>query len=165
MKKLLCMLLAALMVLTMASFAMAEEAASYKIAILTGTTSQGEEEFTAASKLLEEYPDKVVTDTYPDNFSSEVETTISKLIAFASDPEVKAIIFVQAVQGAVSAFTQIRDSLGRDDILLIAGVPAEDPADISAAADIVLAVDEIGCGYQVADKLSLIHISEPTRPG
>ena len=152
MKKLLCMLLAALMALTMASFAMAEETASYKIAILTGTTSQGEEEFTAASKLLEEYPDKVVTDTYPDNFSSEVETTISKLIAFASDPDVKSIIFVQAVQGAVSAFTQIKDSLGRDDILLIAGVPAEDPADISAAADIVLAVDEIGCGYQVADK-------------
>ena len=53
MKKLLCMLLAALMVLTMASFAMAEEAASYQIAILTGTTSQGEEEFTAAAKLAE----------------------------------------------------------------------------------------------------------------
>ena len=152
MKKLLCMLLAALMVLTMASFAMAEEAASYKIAILTGTTSQGEEEFTAASKLAEENPGVVLHDTYPDNFSSEVETTISKLIAFASDPDVKAIIFVQGVQGAVSAFTQIKDSLGRDDILLIAGVPAEDPADISAAADIVLAVDEIGCGYQVADK-------------
>ena len=153
MKKLLCMLLAALMVLTMASFAMAEEAASYKIAILTGTTSQGEEEVTAATKLVETYgADKVLYDTYPDNFSSEVETTISKLIAFASDPDVKAIIFVQGVQGAVSAFTQIKDSLGRDDILLIAGVPAEDPADISAAADIVLAVDEIGCGYQVADK-------------
>ena len=152
MKKLLCMLLAALMVLTMASFAMAEEAASYKIAVLTGTTSQGEEEVTAATKLVEQYPDKVLHDTYPDNFSSEVETTISKLIAFASDPDVKAIIFVQAVQGAVSAFTQIKDSLGREDILLIAGVPAEDPADISAAADIVLAVDEIGCGYQVADK-------------
>ena len=153
MKKLLCMLLAALMVLTMASFAMAEEAASYKIAILTGTTSQGEEEVTAATKLVETYgAEKVLHDTYPDNFSSEVETTISKLIAFASDPDVKAIIFVQGVQGAVSAFTQIKDSLGRDDILLICGVPAEDPADISAAADIVLAVDEIGCGYQVADK-------------
>ena len=152
MKKLLCMLLAALMVLTMASFAMAEEAASYKIAILTGTTSQGEEEFTAASKLVEDHPGQALHDTYPDNFSSEVETTISKLIAFASDPDVKAIIFVQGVQGAVSAFTQIKDSLGRDDILLICGVPAEDPADISAAADIVLAVDEIGCGYQVADK-------------
>lgn len=152
MKKLLCTLLAALMVLSMASFAMAEDTADYKIAILTGTTSQGEEEFTSATKLVEEYPGKVLHDTYPDNFSSEVETTISKLIAFANDPDVKAIIFVQGVQGAVSAFTQIRDSLGRDDILLICGVPAEDPADISAAADIVLAVDEIGCGYQVADK-------------
>ena len=73
MKKLLCMLLAALMVLTMASFAMAEEAASYKIAILTGTTSQGEEEVTAATKLVETYgAEKVLHDTYPDNFSSEV---------------------------------------------------------------------------------------------
>ena len=153
MKKLLCMLLALVMVLAVASFASAEETANYKIAILTGTTSQGEEEVTAATKLVETYgADKVLHDTYPDNFSSEVETTISKLINFASDPEVKAIIFVQGVQGAVSAFTQIKDSLGRDDILLICGVPAEDPADISAAADIVLAVDEIGCGYQVADK-------------
>ena len=152
MKKLLCMLLAALMVLSVASFAMAEDSSSYKIAVLTGTTTQGEEEYYAATSLIEKYGDKIVHDTYPDNFSSEVETTISKLIAFASDPEVKAIIFVQAVQGGVSAFTQIKESLGRDDILLICGVPAEDPADISAAADIVLAVDEIGCGYQVADK-------------
>ena len=151
MKKLLCMLLAALMVLSVASFAMAEDSSSYKIAVLTGTTTQGEEEYYAATALIEKYGDKVVHDTYPDNFSSEVETTISKLIAFASDPDVKAIIFVQAVQGAVSAFTQIKESLGRDDILLICGVPAEDPGDISAAADIVLAVDEIGCGYQVAD--------------
>ena len=151
MKKLLCMLLAALMVLSVAGFAMAEDSSSYKIAVLTGTTTQGEEEYYAATSLIEKYGDKIVHDTYPDNFSSEVETTISKLIAFASDPEVKAIIFVQAVQGGVSAFTQIKESLGRDDILLIAGVPAEDPGDISAAADIVLAVDEIGCGYQVAD--------------
>lgn len=149
MKKLLCMLLAVMMVLGGVS-AFAEDA-SYKIAILTGTTTQGEEEYYAATALLEKYGDKVIHDTYPDNFPSEVETTISKIIAFASDPEVKAIIFVQAVQGATAAFTQILDSLGRDDILLIAGVPAEDPADICAAADIVLAVDEIGCGYQVAD--------------
>lgn len=154
MKKLLCMLLAVMMMLSMASFAVAEtaETPSYKIAILTGTTTQGEEEYYAAMSLIEKYGDKIVHDTYPDNFSSEVETTISKLIAFASDPEVKAIIFVQAVQGATAAFTQILNDMGRDDILLICGVPAEDPADISAAADIVLAVDEIGCGYQVADK-------------
>lgn len=165
MKKLLCVLLVAMMLVPMASFAVAESAPEYKIAVLTGTTSQGEEEYYAAMSLIEKYGDKVIHDTYPDNFSSEVETTISKLIAFASDPAVKAIIFVQGVQGATAAFTQILSDMGREDILLVCGVPAEDPADISAAADIVLAVDEIGCGYQVADKAAewgcdvIIHYS------
>ena len=149
MKKLLCIVLALMMLLSAAAFSSAEEAPKFKIAIMTGTASQGDEEISAAQKLAELYPDIVITDTYPDNFSSEVETTISKLMAFAADPEVKAIIFVQAVQGATSAFTQIKEI--RPDILLIAGVPAEDPAPISSAADIVLANDEIGCGYQVAD--------------
>lgn len=148
MKKLIALMMCALLVFGMMSVAGAE---GYKIAIMTGTTSQGEEEYYAAKTLAEQYPDIVLHDTYPDNFSSEVETTISKLIAFANDPEVKSIIFVQAVQGATAAYTQILKEMGREDILLIAGVPAEDPADISAAADIVLANDEIGCGYQVAD--------------
>ena len=166
MKKLLCMLIAVMMILSCVCIASAEEA-SYKIAILTGTTSQGEEEFTAAENLVAADPEHVIHDTYPDNFSSEVETTISKLIAFASDPECKAIIFVQGVQGATSAFTQIKNDLGRDDILLVCGVPAEDPADISAASDIIFAVDEIGCGYQVADLAAewgcevIVHYSFP----
>ncbi len=165
MKKFFALLVAMMMVFGMFSAAMADDAPAYKIAIMTGTTSQGEEEYYAATSLAEKYPDIVIHDTYPDNFSSEVETTISKLIAFASDPEVKAIIFVQAVQGATAAFTQILNDMGRDDILLIAGVPAEDPADISAVSDIVLANDEIGCGYQVADLSSkwecdvLVHYS------
>ncbi|MBR4458405.1 MAG: DUF3798 domain-containing protein [Clostridia bacterium] len=152
MKKILAVMLACMMLLSLCAMAAADEAApTYKIAIMTGTTSQGEEEYYAAKTLMEQYPDIVIHDTYPDNFSSEVETTISKLIAFASDPEVKAIIFVQAVQGATAAYTQILNDMGRSDILLVAGVPAEDPGDISAVADIVLANDEIGCGYQVAD--------------
>ncbi len=152
MKKLISLLLALTLVLGLANIAVADSAApGYKIAIMTGSTTQGEEEVYAALQLKEKYPDIVIHDTYPDNFSSEVETTISKLIAFANDPEVKAIIFVQAVQGATAAFTQIVKDMGRDDILFIAGVPAEDPADIAAVTDIVLANDEIGCGYQVAD--------------
>ena len=155
MKKLLALLLAVMMIVGMANMVVAEEKPTYKIAIMTGTNSQGEEEVYAATALAEKYPDIVIHDSYPDNFSSEVETTISKLIAFASDPDVKAIIFVQAVQGATAAFTQIAQEMGRDDILFIAGVPAEDPADIAAVTDIVLANDEIGCGYQVADLASM----------
>ena len=131
MKKLLCLALAAC--------AVAE--GTWKIAILTGTTSQGEEEFRAAERAQKADPEHIITDTYPDNFMAETETTISKLVAFASDPDVKAIVMCQAVPGAKAAFDKIR-AMGRDDMLLIAGVPQEDPAVITAAADFVLYTDE-----------------------
>ena len=139
MKKLLCLVLAAMLCLALAACAVAE--GNWKIAILTGTTSQGEEEFRAAERAQKADPEHIVTDTYPDNFMAETETTISKLIAFASDPDVKAIVMCQAVPGAKAAFDKIR-AMGRDDMLLIAGVPQEDPAVITAAADFVLYTDE-----------------------
>ncbi len=139
MKKLLCLALAAMLCLALAACAVAE--GNWKIAILTGTTSQGEEEFRAAERARKADPEHIVTDTYPDNFMAETETTISKLIAFASDPDVKAIVMCQAVPGAKAAFDKIR-AMGRDDMLLIAGVPQEDPAVITAAADFVLYTDE-----------------------
>lgn len=139
MKKLLCLALAAMLCLALAACAVAE--GNWKIAILTGTTSQGEEEFRAAERAQKADPEHIITDTYPDNFMAETETTISKLIAFASDPDVKAIVMCQAVPGAKAAFDKIR-AMGRDDMLLIAGVPQEDPAVIAAAADFVLYTDE-----------------------
>ena len=139
MKKLLCLALAAVLCLALACGAVAE--GNWKIAVLTGTTSQGEEEVRGAERAIATYgEDHIVWDTYPDNFMSETETTISKLLAFASDPEVKAIVMCQAVPGAAPAFNKIREM--RDDILLIAGVPQEDPDVITAAADIVLYSDE-----------------------
>ena len=123
MKKTLVLLLAMILTLSMMIPALASQE-PYKIAIITGTTTQGEEEYRAAEKLKEQYPDIVVTDTYPDKFAAEVETTIGKILAFAADPQVKAIIMVQAVQGATAAFTQIKTEMKRDDILLMAGVPA-----------------------------------------
>ena len=139
MKKLLCLALAAMLCLALAACAVAE--GNWKIAILTGTTSQGEEEFRAAERAQKADPEHIITDTYPDNFMAETETTISKLVAFASDPDVKAIVMCQAVPGAKPAFDKIR-AMGRDDMLLIAGVPQEDPAVITAAADFVLYTDE-----------------------
>lgn len=165
MKKLLCLLLTVTMLFSLCASAMAEEG-SYKIAILTGTTSQGEEEFRAAQRAQEAYPDMIVTDTYPDNFMAEQETTVSKLVAFASDPDVKAIVMCQAVPGAKAAFDKIRE-MGRDDILLIAGTPQEDPAVIAAAADIVMYADEVMQGDTIMEKCAewgievFIHYSFP----
>ena len=69
MKKLLCLALAAVLCMALAVGAVAE--GNWKIAILTGTVSQGEEEFRAAEKAVATYgADHIVTATYPDNFRS-----------------------------------------------------------------------------------------------
>ena len=191
MKKLIAMLLVLVMVLSMAACgaktdapaateapaaapeAVIEEVAenatndNWKVAILTGTVSQGEEEFRAAEKAIATWgADHIVTATYPDNFMSEMETTVSTLVGFASDPDVKAIVMCQAVPGAKAGFDKIRE-MGRDDILLIAGTPQEDPAVIAAAADIVMYADEVAQGDTIMETCAnwgidvLIHYSFP----
>lgn len=136
---------------------------SYKIGILTGTVSQGEEEYQEAQKMKEKYGDMIVTATYPDNFSTETEQTIAAVTNMAADPDVKVIVFVQAVPGATAAINKVKET--RDDILFIAGVTAEDPGVISQAADICLLVDEISMGTTVVDQAAkmgaktFVHIS------
>ena len=168
MKKIFCLALAAVMVLGLFGLtAKAEANDNWKVAILTGTVSQGEEEFRAAEKAVATWgADHIITDTYPDNFTSEMETTVSKLVAFASDPDVKAIVMCQAVPGAKAAFDKIRE-MGRDDILLIAGTPQEDPAVIAAAADVVMYADEAKQGDTIMETCAnwgidvFIHYSFP----
>ena len=140
---------------------------NWKVAILTGTVSQGEEEFRAAEKALATYgPEHIVTATYPDNFMSEMETTVSQIVSFASDPDVKAIVMCQAVPGAKAGFDKVRE-MGRDDILLIAGTPQEDPEVISGASDIVMYADEVAQGDTIMETCAkwgidvFIHYSFP----
>ena len=184
MKKLLCMLLVLVMAVSAAACRSAEPAPApdggaemsdsdgmgeeammpkYKIGIITGTVSQGEEEYQEAQNMKAKYGDMIVTATYPDNFSTETEQTIATVTNMASDPEVKVIVFVQAVPGATAAIQKVKET--RDDILFICGVCAEDPAVISAAADICMLVDEISMGTTIVDQANkmgaktFVHIS------
>ena len=140
-----------------------ESSVDYKIGIITGTVSQGEEEYQAAQNMKAKYGDMIVTATYPDNFSTETEQTIATVTNMAADPAVKAIVFVQAVPGATAAINKVKET--RDDILFITGVCAEDPAVIAAAADICMLVDEIAMGTTIIDEAqkmgakTFVHIS------
>ena len=142
-----------------------EVGGDYKIGIITGTASQGDEEITQATKMKEKYGDKIVTATYPDNFTAETETMISNAVAMASDPEVKAIVWCQAVPGTAAAIDKVRET--RPDMVFIAGTPGEDPGVIDPKADIVLQVDEPGCGVVIPPQAkkqgakTLIHYSFP----
>ena len=166
MKRLVTLLLALVMVFSLvACGGSSEKAASadYKIGIITGTVSQGEEEYQAAQNLKAKYGDKVVTATYPDNFSTETEQTIATVTNMAADPDVKAIVFVQAVPGAAAAINKVKET--RDDILFVTGVCAEDPAVIAAAADICMLVDEISMGNTIIEQAAkqgaktFVHVS------
>ncbi|MBQ3479179.1 MAG: DUF3798 domain-containing protein [Clostridia bacterium] len=170
MKKLLCALLVAAMVLTMVVAASAEtESKGYKIAVVTGSMSQAIDERAAAMMLEGKYGDMITTDVYPDNFTEEKETVIQKIVQYADDPDVKAIVVAQAVPGTAEAFRQVKER--RDDIICLAGESQEDPSLISEAADVVLMNDFVARGYLIiktAKELgcdTFVHISFPRHLG
>jgi len=179
MKKLLSLLMILVMVIGMVgcsqpapaetgSEAPAETAAAsnFKIGIMTGTVSQNEEEYRAAENVQAKYgADRVLIMTYPDKFMDEQETTIANLVSMASDPEVKALIIVQAVPGTSAAIEKVKEL--RDDLLIIAGTPGEDPKMIADKADVVLAMDELGMGATIPEQAKaqgaevFVHYSFP----
>ena len=143
----------------------APEEASYKIGIMTGTVSQGEEEFRAAENMKAIYGDMIVLSTYPDRFMQEQETTITNMMAMASDPDVKAIVMVQAVPGAAAAVGRVKEF--RDDILIVLGVPGEDPDVIADYGDVIIQTNDLARGPQIAQQAKdmgaevLVHYSFP----
>ena len=148
----------------------AAEPAKFHIGVMTGTVSQSEDDLRGAELMIKMYGDvkdggMIMHITYPDNFPSEQETTISQIVGLADDPLMKVIVVNQAVPGTAEAFRRVREK--RNDILLLAGEPHEDPGVISATADIATHTDHIGRGYTIplgAQKMgakTFVHISFP----
>ena len=138
----------------------------FKIGIMTGTVSQGEDEFRAGQMIVQKYgADHVKMVTYPDNFMQEQETVIAQLVGLASDPDVKVIVVGQAIPGSVAAARKIREK--RPDILIGMIEPHEDPDIVNATADISIQPDQLARGrtiIAVAKKMGvtdLIHYSFP----
>lgn len=139
--------------------------AKMKIGILTGTTSQGEDEFRAAEQVSQKYPGQVIHLTYPDNFMQEQETVISNITSMASDKDVKAILIGQGVPGTVPGIKKAKRL--RPDLVFVIWNPHEDPKIVHSAADLVFDKDDISRGKslpQLAKKLGakkFIHYSFP----
>jgi uncharacterized protein DUF3798 len=138
----------------------------FKIGIMVGTVSQGEDEFRAGQMVVAKYgQDHVKMVTYPDNFMQEQETVISQLVGLSSDPEVKVIVVGQAIPGTIAAVRKIREK--RPDILIGMIEAHEDPDMVNATADIAIQPDQLARGrtiVEVAKKMGvtdLIHYSFP----
>ncbi|HHX10915.1 MAG TPA: DUF3798 domain-containing protein [Firmicutes bacterium] len=143
----------------------AEAPAPFKIGIVTGTVSQGEDEYRAGEQMKQRYGDRVIHVTYPDNFMAEQETTISQIAGLASDPDVKIIAICQAVPGTAAAIDKIRQT--RDDIIIVAVSPHEDPAMMDKKADLALDVNNLARGAAIVrlanamGATKLLHYSFP----
>ena len=145
-------------------------AAPFHIGVATLTVSQAEDTYRGAERLIEEYGDAASGGmirhvTMPDNFMSEMETTISQIVGLSDDPKVKVIVVDDAIPGTTEAFRRVKER--RPDVLCFAGEPQEDPAVISSTADFAIGVDNIMRGYLIintAKKLgakTFVHISFP----
>jgi hypothetical protein len=120
-----------------------------KIGVVTGTVSQGEDEFRAAQALLRKYPGRVRHVTYPDNFMNEQETVIAQIVGLASDPEVKVIVIGQAIPGSCAAVRKIRDT--RSDVLFGFIEAHEDPRLVNETADLAVQSDQLARGRTIVD--------------
>ncbi|MCR5603456.1 MAG: DUF3798 domain-containing protein [Lachnospiraceae bacterium] len=139
---------------------------SFHIGIVTGSFAQSEDDRRGAEAFQKKYGADVVTLViYPDNFTEELDTTIQTIVNLADDPDMKAVIVNQAIDGTTEAFRQIHEK--RPDILCIAGEAYEDFADIEKTADLVVNYDFLSRGYLIirsAHELgcdTFVHISFP----
>ena len=138
----------------------------FHIGIVTGSISQSEDDRRGAEAFQKKYgEDKVTLAIYPDNFADELDTTIQTIVNMADDPDMKAIIVNQAVDGTAEAFRRIKEK--RPDILCLAGEAYEDFSDIGPVSDLVVNSDFLARGYlmiRTAHELgcdTFVHISFP----
>lgn len=143
-----------------------EDEDAWKIGIMSCPVTPNEEAYRMAQNLQQRYgTDRILHTTYPDRFMQDQETLITNLLEMAFDPQVKAIIIVQAVPGTVAAVEKVREI--RPDMLIIVGLPQEDPDIIAAMADIILDTADIKYADHLVEHAAgmgaevLVHYSFP----
>ncbi len=164
-KSSVCRLFGLFLVLAFFS-ALTAPADEVKVGIVTGTVSQGEEEYRAGEFAVKKYgKDRIVHMTYPDNFMAEQETTISQIAVLADDKAVKAIVICQAIPGTVAAIQRVRKS--RPDMIFVLAVPHEDPLMVAKHGDIILTTDDLRRGETIVEMAvkmgakTFVHYSFP----
>ena len=137
-----------------------------KVAIVTNTLSQNEEEYRSAQEMVKKYgEEKIVHVLWPDNFMAEQEQMVSIIAKIAADTEIKALIINQAVPGTNAGVDKLLET--RDDMFIVYCTPQENPPDVSSRADLILQPDELKMGDNIpvqAQKLgakTFVHYSFP----
>ena len=137
-----------------------------KIAIVTNTVDQNEEEFRSAERLVKKYgTNKITHVTWPVNFMAEQEQMVTTVARLAADKDVKALIINQAVPGSNPAVDKLKET--RDDIFIVYCQPQENPPDVSARANLIMNMNELDQGLPMVQQAKkqgasvFVHYSFP----
>jgi hypothetical protein len=139
---------------------------SGKIAVVTNTVSQNEEEFRSAEQLVAKYgANKIVHVTWPDNFMAEQEQMVTTISRLAADRNIKALILNHAVPGSNAAVDKLLET--RNDIFIVYCMPQENPPDVSRRANLILNTNELDQGTTMVQQAKtqgaevFVHYSFP----
>jgi len=125
---------------------------NWKIAIVTNTVDQNEEEFRSAQAMVHKYgEDRVIHRVWPTLFAQEGELMISVLGNLAADPDVLGIVINQAVINTNAAIDRVRQLRG-DDVFIVVASPAENVQDVAVRADLILQPNDPLMGVVIADQ-------------
>jgi len=137
-----------------------------KIAIVTNTVDQNEEEFRSAEALVKKYgANKIVHVTWPVNFMAEQEQMVTTVARLAADRDIKALIVNQAVPGSNPAIDKLKET--RDDVFIVYCQPQENPPDVSARANLIMNMNELDQGFPMVQQAKkqgakvFVHYSFP----
>jgi hypothetical protein len=150
MRKTLCIFVAVLVALSVLACAKPTAKVEGKVAIITNTVSQNEEEYRSAQAMVKKYgAEKIIHELWPDNFMTEQEQMISVVSKIAADPAVKVLIINQAVPGTNAAVDKFLEVRKKDEVLIVYSTPQENPPDVASRADFILQPDELQMGTSI----------------
>ena len=136
-----------------------------KIAVVTNTVDQNEEEFRSAEQLVAKYGNKIVHVTWPVNFMAEQEQMVTTVARLAADKDIKALIINQAVPGSNAAVDKLRET--RKDVFIVYCQPQENPPDVSVRANLIMNMNELFQGEPIVKQAKtqgarvFVHYSFP----
>ncbi len=120
-----------------------------KVALLIGSQESDSETFSKAVEYSKKYGNDVMIIGY-DPYAYGQNDTIEKVsVSIADDPEVKAMIFSNGVDGTEDAVKQVREK--RTDMFIMVCNPVEGIDAVSKYADVVISLDFTEFGKELVD--------------
>lgn len=121
-----------------------------KVALIIGNQESDKETFSKAVEFAKQYGNEIMIIGYDPNEYGQNGTIEKVSLSTAQDPDVKAMIFSNGVDGTTDAVKQVREN--RSDMFIMVCNPVEGVDIVSEYADVVISLDFTAFGKSLVEK-------------